>query len=145
VKAGDVLLVESVDRISRQGIDEGYDLLKRILKAGVHIITLEPERDFGPDAVKGLCKGALELQIILERAHEESLMKSARRKYSWKKLREKARTGSKALWKTCPAWLEVTPGGFPREAGGGRGSPPHLYPLPRRDGRSPDRNHLGAR
>src|SRR5438067_338266 len=40
VLPGSILLVESVDRISRQGIDDGYDLCKRILKAGVHIVTL---------------------------------------------------------------------------------------------------------
>src|SRR5262245_49706207 len=50
VPAGSVLIVESVDRISRQGIDEGYDLCKKILKSGVYIVTLEPEREYGPDA-----------------------------------------------------------------------------------------------
>ena len=42
VVPGSVLLVESFDRISRQGIDEGYDLIKSILKAGVKIVTLSP-------------------------------------------------------------------------------------------------------
>src|SRR5262245_53625587 len=69
VPAGSTLIVESVDRISRQGIDEGYDLCKSILKSGVNIVTLQPEREYGPDAVRGLAKGALELLIILERAH----------------------------------------------------------------------------
>src|SRR5262249_19140625 len=40
VKPGDVLVVESVDRISREGIDSGYDLCKRILKSGVKLVTL---------------------------------------------------------------------------------------------------------
>jgi DNA invertase Pin-like site-specific DNA recombinase len=99
VEPGDALLVESVDRISRQAIDEGYDLCQQILRAGVHIITMEPERDFGP-------------QVILERAPEESQMNSARRQYGWKKKREQARAGGKALRKTRPAWLEVTADGF---------------------------------
>src|SRR5262249_43400805 len=78
VKPGSYLIVESLDRISRQGIDDGYEICKSILKAGVHIVTLSPERDFGPDAIKGLAKGALELLIILERAAEESETKSRR-------------------------------------------------------------------
>ena len=53
-----VLLVESFDRISRQGIDEGYDLIKSILKAGVHIVTLSPERKFDATATKSLSRGA---------------------------------------------------------------------------------------
>jgi DNA invertase Pin-like site-specific DNA recombinase len=54
VPAGSVLVVESFDRISRQGIDEGYDLIKSILKAGVRIVTLAPEREFDRDATKSL-------------------------------------------------------------------------------------------
>jgi DNA invertase Pin-like site-specific DNA recombinase len=103
VKRGSALIVESVDRISRQGIDEGYDLCKRILKAGVHIVTLSPERDFGPEAVTGLAKGALELLIILERAHEESKMKSERIKAKWAAVR--ARRG---IYGQRPGWLRVT-------------------------------------
>ena len=34
VAPGDVLVVESFDRISRQGIDEGYDLIKGIPRQG---------------------------------------------------------------------------------------------------------------
>src|SRR5690348_4315741 len=44
VEPGSALIVEGIDRISRQGIDEGYDLIKSILKAGVRIVTLSPER-----------------------------------------------------------------------------------------------------
>src|SRR5262245_20911458 len=35
VLPGSVLIVESFDRISRQGIDEGYDFIKSILKKDV--------------------------------------------------------------------------------------------------------------
>lgn len=112
VRPGSALIVESVDRISRQGIDEGYDLCKGILKNGVHLVTLQPEREFGPEAVKSLSKGALELQLILERAAEESEMKSHRRKSGWKLARDKARAGGGPMSKQCPAWLEVTDDGF---------------------------------
>jgi DNA invertase Pin-like site-specific DNA recombinase len=50
VAPGSRLIVESIDRISRQGIDEGYDIIKGILKAGVRIVTLSPEREFDRDA-----------------------------------------------------------------------------------------------
>ena len=57
VAAGSVLIVESFDRISRQGIDEGYDLIKSILKSGIRIVTLSPEREFDREATRGLTKG----------------------------------------------------------------------------------------
>jgi DNA invertase Pin-like site-specific DNA recombinase len=110
VTAGSALIVESVDRISRQGIDEGYDLCKRILKAGVHIVTLSPERDFGPDAVKSLSKGALELQLILERAAEESEMKSRRLRAAWEEKRKRARQSGEVLTHRLPSWVEERDG-----------------------------------
>src|SRR5437660_720341 len=85
VAPGSVLIVESFDRISRQGIDEGYDLIKSILKAGVKIVTLSPEREFDRDATKSLSKGALEIQLILERAAEESETKSKRVGEAWQR------------------------------------------------------------
>jgi DNA invertase Pin-like site-specific DNA recombinase len=95
VKPGSAFIVESVDRITRQGIDEGYDLCKRILKAGVHIVTLCPEREYGPEAVKKLASGALELQLILERAAEESEMKADRIRHAWAKWRTDAAAGKR--------------------------------------------------
>jgi DNA invertase Pin-like site-specific DNA recombinase len=106
VKPGSALIVESVDRISRQGIDEGYDLCKRILKAGVRIVTLTPEREYGPEAVKRLIHGALELQLILERAAEESEIKSERLSAAWAAKKAKARDGV-LLTRTLPSWLRA--------------------------------------
>jgi DNA invertase Pin-like site-specific DNA recombinase len=110
VPPGSVLIVESVDRISRQGIDEGYDILKGILKKGVSIVTLSPEREFGPEAVKSLTKGALELQIILERAAEESERKSDRNGKAWAQKVKVARAGGEILTQALPAWVEATGG-----------------------------------
>jgi DNA invertase Pin-like site-specific DNA recombinase len=93
VPPGSVLVVESFDRISRQGIDEGYDIVKAILKAGVRIVTLSPEREFGPDATRSLSRGALEIQLILERAAEESERKGDRVAAAWAEKRAAAHAG----------------------------------------------------
>lgn len=106
VKPGSVLIVESFDRISRQGIDEGYDLIKGILKAGVRIVTLSPEREFDASATKSLSRGALEIQLILERAAEESETKSKRVAQARAKGRERARRGE-VVTKRVPVWLRV--------------------------------------
>lgn len=105
VKPGSVLIVENFDRISRQGIDEGYDLVKSILKAGVVIVTLYPERRFDREATKSLSKGALEIQLILERAAEESERKSERVGKAWSNKRKLARAGGHILTKKLPAWI----------------------------------------
>lgn len=111
VKPGSILLVESLDRITRQGVDEGYDLCKKILKAGVRIVTLSPEREYGPDAVKGLMKGALEIQLILERAAEESQIKSERVRAAYQAKKLKARAGTRdAVSGNLPAWCKLENG-----------------------------------
>src|SRR5262245_39691290 len=44
IRPGSYLLVERIDRISRKGVDEGADLLKQVLKAGISIVTLSNGR-----------------------------------------------------------------------------------------------------
>jgi DNA invertase Pin-like site-specific DNA recombinase len=122
VAPGSWLIVESLDRLSRQGIDEGYDLCKRILKAGVHIVTLSPERDFGPEAVKGLTKGALELQLILERAAEESERKAERLRAAWLEKKRRARDGlsqkaTERMGDGCRVLTSLVPAWVRREGG----------------------------
>jgi DNA invertase Pin-like site-specific DNA recombinase len=103
VPTGSVLIVESFDRISRQGIDEGYDLIKGILKSDIKIVTLSPEREFDREATRGLTKGALEIQLILERAAEESETKSARVGSAWSNKRKNAAT--QIVTKRLPGWI----------------------------------------
>ena len=112
VRPGSALIVESIDRISRQGIDEGYDLCKRILKAGIRLVTLTPEREFGPEAVRSLTKGALEIQLILERAAEESATKSERVREARAEGRRQARDAGRIFTRRCPAWLTIKDGRF---------------------------------
>jgi DNA invertase Pin-like site-specific DNA recombinase len=106
VPAGSVLIAESIDRISRQGIDEGYEIVKGILKAGVRLVTLSPERDFGPEAVKSLSKGALEIQLILERAAEESERKSERVGAARAQERKRIRERQEVVTHRLPGWVE---------------------------------------
>ncbi|HEY7309477.1 MAG TPA: recombinase family protein [Gemmataceae bacterium] len=122
VKKGAALIVESLDRITRQGIDEGYDLIKRILKSGIRLVTFSPEREFDVSATKGLCKGALEIQLILERAAEESERKEERNSAAWrnklacareKRLqppRKKSGEITMAITNSLPAWVTVHEG-----------------------------------
>jgi DNA invertase Pin-like site-specific DNA recombinase len=107
VRPGSALIVESIDRISRQGIDEGYDIIKGILKAGVLLVTLSPEREFGVEAVKSLSKGALEIQLILERAAEESERKSERVSHARAQERKRIREKQEIVTRRLPAWLEA--------------------------------------
>jgi DNA invertase Pin-like site-specific DNA recombinase len=115
VRRGSYLLVERVDRITRKGLDEGSDLLKQILRAGVSIVTLANGRVYGPEAVKGLMKGWLELEMHLEAAHEYSAALSGRVRAAWEVMRKKARNGTLVSAK-MPPWLRAVGTGEERRA-----------------------------
>jgi DNA invertase Pin-like site-specific DNA recombinase len=106
VRRGDYLLVERVDRITRQGVDVGMDIIKEILRAGVSIVTLANGRVYGPDACKGLMKGLLELQMYLEAAQQYSDALSGRVAAAWERKREKAGKGTLTTGK-MPPWLRA--------------------------------------
>jgi len=110
VPKGSFLIVESLDRLSRDQIRPALQLFLALQDFGITIVTLQPEREYPPDATDALA--LIEPLIVFARAHEESLMKSHRRRDGWKQARDKARQGGGPMMKTCPAWLEVTDEGF---------------------------------
>lgn len=110
VPKGSYLIVESLDRLSRDQIRPALQLFLGLQDFGVTIVTLQPEREYPPEATDALA--LIEPLIVFARAHEESQMKSHRRKDGWRQARDKARRGGGPMLKTCPAWLEVTPDGF---------------------------------
>jgi DNA invertase Pin-like site-specific DNA recombinase len=107
VPKGSCLLVESLDRLSREQIDEALTLFLGILKAGVDIATMVPERHYTKASVGDLV-GLLEPLIIMSRAHEESLVKSARIADVWEQRR--ARAGTRPMNGVGPAWLRMEGG-----------------------------------
>jgi DNA invertase Pin-like site-specific DNA recombinase len=110
VPKGSVLIVESLDRLSRDQIRPALQLFLALQDHGVTIVTLQPEREYPPDGTDALA--LMEPLIVFARAHEESAMKSHRRRDGWRQARDKARKGGGPIMKTCPAWLEVTLEGF---------------------------------
>jgi DNA invertase Pin-like site-specific DNA recombinase len=110
VPHGSVLIVESLDRLSRDQIRPALQLFLALQDYGITIVILQPEREYPPDSTDALA--LIEPLIVFARAHEESAMKSHRRRDGWKQARERARQDGSPLMKTCPAWLEVTPAGF---------------------------------
>jgi DNA invertase Pin-like site-specific DNA recombinase len=110
VPKGSVLIVESLDRLSRDQIRPALQLFLALQDFGITIVTLQPEREYAPEATDALA--LIEPLIVFARAHEESAIKSSRRRDGWKQARDRARQGGGPIMKTCPAWLEVTPDGF---------------------------------
>lgn len=105
VPADSILLVESLDRISRQSIDSALELFMSIIRRGIEIVSLIDNQVFSKDRIAKDHGISLIISITtFVRAHEESLVKSKRVKAAW----DNRRTERKILSKICPAWLKVS-------------------------------------
>lgn len=106
IAVGSALLVESLDRLSRQEIARAQALFNEIMLQGITIITTSPTESHVYNGQAGF----LDFMIMLvhsERAHQESALKSRRVKHAWISKRQEAQQG-KIITRICPHWLKVS-------------------------------------
>src|SRR5262245_10994564 len=126
VRPGDYLIVENLDRLSREDIWPALDLVSSLVRAGVRIVQLTPaeqviDQTSGPMVV-------MMVIVELSRGNSESKTKSDRVGKAWSQKKQRARAGEcqKAtermgagctiLTRRLPAWIEE------------RDGKPHLIP-----------------
>lgn len=106
VAKGSYLLVESLDRLSREEILHAQSLFLSIIKSGINLVTLIDGKVYSSgnanivDMITSL--------VIMERAHEESKTKSIRIGAAWKNKRAKAVTDGLPMTARCPSWLKLS-------------------------------------
>lgn len=106
VAPGSVLVVENLDRLSRNEPLEGLDLLKTIIKAGVEIVTLHDNRRYTRENLSRDVVFLINALLILARGYEESDTKSKRLAASWQnKRRMVAKRQIVSSW--IQPWLQV--------------------------------------
>ena len=111
VPRGSVLLIESIDRLSRDQIIPARNLLESILLAGIDVHTLQPERIYTSKSLEDV--QSLILMILeFSRAHDYSQQLGNRISAAWSSKREKAKTNQTPLSKCPPAWLRVVDGKY---------------------------------
>jgi len=102
------LLVESLDRLSRERPLKAANQLEEILASGVKVVTLCDGKTFDENSLEQT--GDVIMAVCsMSRAHEESVMKSVRLKESWVSRYEKAKRGE-IISANLPAWLEMKDG-----------------------------------
>lgn len=111
VQPGSYLLVESLDRLSRDEILTALNLFTSILSKDITIVTLADGRVYTKSSINDIGNLMFSL-LIMSRAHEESLMKSKRVSAAWESKRRRARAEGHKLTRTCPAWLMLQNGAF---------------------------------
>ena len=107
VERGSYLLVESLDRISRDQILVAQAIFLQIVSAGINLVTLIDGRCYSQ---KGINDNPFEMifsLVTMMRAHEESATKSRRQRESWARKRVVATT--RPMTGRCPGWLALNP------------------------------------
>ncbi|WP_162604823.1 recombinase family protein [Geomonas ferrireducens] len=105
VESGSYLLVESLDRISRELILPAQNIFTQIILEGVTIVTLSDKKIYSAELVNSAPFLLIEAIVILIRANEESQTKSMRMKEAWANKRNNIT--SKPLTSSCPGWLKL--------------------------------------
>ncbi len=104
VPKGSYLLVESLDRLSRDKIDAAWELFRNITKKGVNVVTLADGQVYR--AGEANVSQMIYSVVIMSRANEESEMKSQRLSAAWKRKKENAAT--QKLTKMVPNWMQLS-------------------------------------
>jgi DNA invertase Pin-like site-specific DNA recombinase len=111
VPRGSILLVENIDRLSREPFATAMETVFALLKHGITIATLSPADEFTTESVNG--GGHWRLSAHIERAHAESKRKSDLASANWRQKRKLALEENKVLTLRAPAWLRLNgDGGF---------------------------------
>ncbi|WP_339441829.1 recombinase family protein [Pseudomonas proteolytica] len=104
IERGSYLLVESLDRLSREKVSTALPRFMDLLNSGIRVVTLSDNRLYTEEFN--------ELDLIISivhmsRAHNESSIKAQRLSSAWDNKKALARTQLKPLGRACPAWLEL--------------------------------------
>ncbi|MFS8121968.1 recombinase family protein [Rhizobium sp. BR 250] len=112
IERGSYLIVESLDRISREAVMDAVTRLLDLIRAGIIVVTLSDGQEYSEDRLRTDWTPLVFSLIVMARAHEESRIKSDRVSEAWRQKKETARKEGKPLTPRCPEWLEVRDGAF---------------------------------
>jgi len=112
VAPGSWLLVEDIDRLTRQVHDQAYDLCLMLMRHGIKIATIMDGEVYDIENINSSLEKRLKLMLRLDAAHEYSAKLSNRIDSVWQGRREAMRAGAGIATNACPAWLQAVDGKF---------------------------------
>lgn len=109
VPSGSTLIVESLDRLSRERVKDALPRFLDLLNKGIRVYTSADGKLYTSDYN--------ELDLIISivhmsRAHSESSLKGERVSKAWKNKQALARSEKKPLGRACPYWLIYSDGQY---------------------------------
>lgn len=114
IKSGDIprgsfLIVESLDRLSRDKVMSQFGTFLEIINSGVNIVTLFDNTVHSFDTINANPMSLMMALATMVRANDESETKSKRGQASWENKRKRAKNQT-VLTKIVPMWLEAVDG-----------------------------------
>ena len=103
ISEGSYLLVENLDRISRQDPWDAMPLFQGIINLGITIVTLQDQKEWSKEKLRENPFRIMESIMVMIRANEESTVKARRLKSAWENKR--ATASAKKLTRVAPSWL----------------------------------------
>ncbi|WP_082487802.1 recombinase family protein [Methylobacterium sp. Leaf89] len=107
VRRGSYLLVESLDRLSRDQVLEALGLFLEVIRSGITIVTLADNQSYSQESVGNDWSKLIISLTIMARAHEESQRKSERVSQSYVARVAAAKDG-RGLSILTPSWITAT-------------------------------------
>lgn len=101
IERGTILIVEALDRITRQALPKAITLLMNLANSGLTVVTLSDGKVWDEETMNDL--GSFMMSVVtLYRGHQESEFKSTRLRKTFRKHRE---MGSQQAFGSAPGWL----------------------------------------
>lgn len=108
VERGSYLLIEGLDRLSRDKPRKAVRLLEDICESGITVVTLADDKRYSEDSLDADPMAFMWAFMVAIRANEESATKSRRVREAWRKKKDAASTEKRPMTKRLPAWLALS-------------------------------------
>ncbi len=108
IPEGSILIVENLDRLSREQVLDALNQFTGIIKAGIKVVTLQDGMEYDLESINQNWTQLIISITYMARAHEESETKSKRSLAFWENKSEQATNGKEKLTSKTPAWIELS-------------------------------------
>ncbi|MGO9817063.1 MAG: recombinase family protein [Acidocella sp.] len=105
IAPGSVVLVESLDRISRQAARKALRVIESIVETGVSVVTLSDGREYTATSLDNDPLSLMMALLTFVRANEESATKGRRVAAAW--AAKRACANQQPLTSRCPGWIQL--------------------------------------
>lgn len=105
VPAGSYLIVENLDRLSREAPRKALQPFLDLIESGIRIVTLSDEQVYDSARLDREPWGLMASLMVMTRANEESRIKSERVGAAWR--RKHTLASEKKVTARCPGWLRL--------------------------------------